>query len=90
MSVSVVPPYMFRSIPLTIFRGCSCCNATLRLVAFVTTLYEHVAVLYVYVVVMCTFLLPVLLCTVYSTQQDQQLGGTHDNNTNRKYNHMPR
>jgi hypothetical protein len=23
MSVSIVPPYMFRSIPLTIFRGCN-------------------------------------------------------------------
>jgi hypothetical protein len=44
MSVSVVPPYMFRSIPLTIFRGCSCCNANLRLVVFVTTLSGHVAV----------------------------------------------
>jgi len=38
MSVSFVLPYMFRSIPLTIFRGCSCCNATLRSVVFVTTL----------------------------------------------------
>ena len=45
MSVSVVLPYMFRSLSLTILRGCSCCNATLRLVAFVTTVSGHVAVL---------------------------------------------
>jgi hypothetical protein len=25
-----------------------------------------------------------------STQQDRQQGGTHDNNTDRKYSHMPR
>ena len=86
MSVSVVLPYMFRSIYLTIFRGCSCCNATLRPVVFVTTLSGHVAVLSICVVVVCTSLLPVLLCT----QQDMQQGGTHDTNTNRKYSHMPR
>jgi hypothetical protein len=66
MSVSVVPPYMFRSIPLTIFRGCSCCNATLRLVAFVTTLSGLAAVFSICVGVMCTSLLPVLLCTTYT------------------------
>ena len=57
MSVSVVLPYMFRSISLTILRGCSCCNATLRFVVFVTTLSWHVAVLSICVVVVCTSLL---------------------------------
>ena len=63
-SLSVVLPYMFRSLSLTILRGCSCCNATLRLVVFVTTLTGHVAILSICVVVVCTSLLPVLLCTV--------------------------
>jgi hypothetical protein len=27
---------------------------------------------------------------IENTQQDWQQGGTHDNNTNRKYSHMPR
>jgi hypothetical protein len=59
---------------------CSCCNATVRLVVFVTTVSGHVAVLSVSVV--CTLLLLVLLI-----QQDK---GTHDSNTNIKYSHMPR
>ena len=62
MSVSVVLPYMIRSLSLTILRGCSCCNATLRLLVFVTTLSGHVAILSICVVVVCTSLLPVLLC----------------------------
>ena len=69
MSVSVVLPYMFRSIYLTIFRGCSCCNATLRLVVFVTTLSGHVAVLSICVVVVCTSLLPVLLSTISTVHE---------------------
>jgi len=66
MSVSIMLPYMFRSLSLTIFRGCSCCNATLRFVVFVITLSGHVAVLCICVVVVCTYLLPALLCTVHN------------------------
>ena len=60
MSVSVVLPCIFRSLSLTILRGCSCCNAILHLVVFVRTLSGHVAVLSIYVVVVFTSLLPVL------------------------------
>jgi len=47
-------PYMFRSITLSIFRGCSYCNAAFRFVVFVTTLFGHVVVYSICVVVMCT------------------------------------
>ena len=53
---------------------------------FVTILLGYVAVSSVCVVVMCTSLLSVLLCT----QQDQQQRGTHDNNTDRRYGHIPK
>jgi len=43
MSVSVVLPYMFRSLSLTILRGCSRCNATLRLVVVTKTTKRSVA-----------------------------------------------
>ena len=76
MSVSVVLPYMFQSLSLTILRGCSCCNATLRLVVFVTTLSGHVAVLSICVVVMFTSLLPVLLCTVHNKTGSREVNMT--------------
>jgi hypothetical protein len=40
-------------------------------VVFVTTLSGHVAVLSVYVVAVCTSLLPVLLCTVLDSNGHQ-------------------
>jgi hypothetical protein len=43
---------------------CSCCNATVRLVVFVTTSSGHVAVFSVCAAVVCTLLLLVLLYTV--------------------------
>jgi hypothetical protein len=45
MSVSVVLPYMFRSIFSTIFRGCSCCNTTSALWSSLQNISGHVAVL---------------------------------------------
>jgi len=53
---------------------------------FVTILLGYVAVSSVCVVVMCTSLLLVLLCT----QQYRQQRGTHDNNTYRRYGHIPK
>ena len=53
---------------------------------FVTILLGYVAVSSICVVVMCTSLLSVLL----RTQQDRQQRGTHDNNTDRRYGHIPK
>ena len=52
---------------------------------FVTILLGYVAVSSICVVVMCTSLLSVLLCT----HQDRQQRGIHDNNTDRIYGHIP-
>ena len=53
---------------------------------FVSILLGYVAVSSICVVVMYTSLLSVLLCT----QQDWQQRGTHDNNTDRRYGHIPK
>ena len=50
---------------------------------FVTVLLGHVAVSSVCVVVMCTSL---LLCT----EQDRRQRGIYDNNTDRRYGHIPK
>jgi len=52
---------------------------------FVTVLLGYVALSSICVVVLCTSLLSVFLCT----QQDWQQRGTHDNNTDRRYGHIP-
>jgi hypothetical protein len=67
MSVSVVATLHVSVINFDHLQGyCSCCNATVRFVVFVTILSGHVAVLSVCVAVVCTLLLLVLLYTVYT------------------------
>ena len=60
-----------------------CC---IPLCCFLTILLGYVAVYSICVVVMYTSLLSVLVCT----QQDRQQRGTHDNNTDRRYGHIPK
>jgi hypothetical protein len=49
-------------------------------------LLGYVAISSICVVVVCASLLSVLVCT----QQDRQQRGIHDNNTDRRYGHIPK
>ena len=75
-------------IHLTIFRGCSLYNAAFRLVA--SSQFYLGMWLYLLSVLLSCLPLCCRSCCSCLTQQDRQQRGIHDNNTDRRYSHIPK